>query len=334
MLPFTGLNLTWAVVAGLRPADGSRRTLADRPRRPATQCARPSRPSSLSAGTAGLAWVGITLAWGEPVTAGHRCARPSRALGTSSRVTHRRPPLDERQQRSDAACSPRPGARPDRRAGLGLRRVFVEGTRAGDLARVPGHYRITALPGFGGHGRDRGPSDDVLAAFPAPRPAPAGRQHRSSSCRTATFRYEVYARRIVDDRDWSILRKRPFEKLVLTACHPLYSAAQRIVVFARLQHRSTETPRSDSSRARRVHPPVGFLVRVEPHDGFDLREARGARLGAHVPGSTRPLSPPRSADADLADHQRLPARVVPRRAAQRSSLRDCHRLHERVDPQL
>ena len=49
------------------------------------------------------------------------------------------------------------------------------------------------------------------------------------------YRYVVYAKRIVDDRNWSILRPRAFEKLVLTACHPLYSADQRYAVFARLQ---------------------------------------------------------------------------------------------------
>ena len=56
-----------------------------------------------------------------------------------------------------------------------------------------------------------------------------------------TFRYVVYAHRIVDDRDWSILRRRPFEKLVLSACHPLHSASQRIVVFARLRTASART---------------------------------------------------------------------------------------------
>jgi len=50
-----------------------------------------------------------------------------------------------------------------------------------------------------------------------------------------TYEYVAYARRIVDDHNWSILRPRTFEKLVLTACHPLYSAEQRYVVFARLQ---------------------------------------------------------------------------------------------------
>ena len=49
-----------------------------------------------------------------------------------------------------------------------------------------------------------------------------------------SFRYVVYALKIVDDRDWTILRRRSFEQLVLSACHPLHSAAQRIVVFARL----------------------------------------------------------------------------------------------------
>ena len=33
-----------------------------------------------------------------------------------------------------------------------------------------------------------------------------------------------------------------YERLVLTACHPLYSAAQRWVVFARLVDASPATP--------------------------------------------------------------------------------------------
>jgi len=31
-----------------------------------------------------------------------------------------------------------------------------------------------------------------------------------------------------------VKRRVRYERLILTACHPLYSAAQRIVVFARL----------------------------------------------------------------------------------------------------
>jgi sortase A len=58
---------------------------------------------------------------------------------------------------------------------------------------------------------------------------------RSPSRPYGTFGYVVYGQAIVDDQDWSILRRRPFEKLVLSACHPLYSASRRIVVFARLR---------------------------------------------------------------------------------------------------
>lgn len=34
--------------------------------------------------------------------------------------------------------------------------------------------------------------------------------------------------------DWSIVRGRGFDTIVLSACHPLYSAEQRWVVFGRL----------------------------------------------------------------------------------------------------
>jgi sortase A len=38
----------------------------------------------------------------------------------------------------------------------------------------------------------------------------------------------------VDDEELSVLRRVTHDRLVLTACHPLYSAAERIVAFARL----------------------------------------------------------------------------------------------------
>ena len=52
-----------------------------------------------------------------------------------------------------------------------------------------------------------------------------------------TFTYRVQKTRIVDPDETSIKRDVGYDRLVLSACHPLYSAAQRIVVFARLAHR-------------------------------------------------------------------------------------------------
>ena len=49
--------------------------------------------------------------------------------------------------------------------------------------------------------------------------------------------YRVQRTKIVDDQDLSVLDKVGYQRLVLSACHPLYSAAQRIIVFARLIRR-------------------------------------------------------------------------------------------------
>ena len=40
--------------------------------------------------------------------------------------------------------------------------------------------------------------------------------------------------RIVGPDDIWVIKRVGYDRLVLTACHPLYSAAKRIVVFARL----------------------------------------------------------------------------------------------------
>lgn len=181
------------------------------------------------AGVAVLAWVALTLAWGEPFTA-VTAARAQAAL------------REDLARRDEA---PAPNARAFRRGlregeaigrivvpRLGLRTVFVEGTSRRDLARGPGHYGITALPGAGGTVAIAGHRTTYLQPFRhLDRLRPGDRIVLELPY--GTFRYVVYGRRIVDDQDWSILRRRSFEKLVLTACHPLHSASQRIVVFAR-----------------------------------------------------------------------------------------------------
>jgi sortase A len=117
---------------------------------------------------------------------------------------------------------------------LDLNTVFVHGTRWGpDLSQGPGHYPQSSLPGVGrtmaiaGHRTTFGApfrhidklrrGDQVTVALPY-----------------ATFHYRVFAHEIVDNEDWSIIRDRGFDTLVLSACHPLYSAKQRWVVYARL----------------------------------------------------------------------------------------------------
>jgi sortase A len=50
----------------------------------------------------------------------------------------------------------------------------------------------------------------------------------------ATFRYRVFQHEIVDEKDWSVIRNRGFDTLMLSACHPLYGSSERWIVYARL----------------------------------------------------------------------------------------------------
>jgi sortase A len=112
--------------------------------------------------------------------------------------------------------------------------VVVQGTSASSLRRGPGHYSGTALPGedetvgVAGHRTTYGAPfrhlDALRRGDPITMTMPYGR-----------FVYRVEGTRIVKPQDVSTLRTIGRERLVLTACHPLYSAAQRLVVIARLE---------------------------------------------------------------------------------------------------
>jgi sortase A len=190
-----------------------------------------------------LAWVSVTLVWGEPYTA----FKASRAQGALKRELARQDAAwtDSRRAQPSVTFSERAVAfRRELEQGdalgriviprLGLRTVVVEGTSGDDLARGPGHYPTTTLPGLGGTVAVAGHRTTYLQPFRHIDELRAG-DRINLTMPYGTFRYVVYARAIVDDHDWSIVRRRSFEQIVLTACHPLYSASQRIVVYARLR---------------------------------------------------------------------------------------------------
>jgi sortase A len=116
---------------------------------------------------------------------------------------------------------------------IGLRAIFVEGTRPSDLRKGPGHYEMTALPGSGKTIAIAGHRTTFGAPFRHIDELERG-DTITLTLRYGRYRYRVFAHAIVDKADWSIIRQRREETLVLSACHPLYSAAQRWVVFARL----------------------------------------------------------------------------------------------------
>jgi sortase A len=116
---------------------------------------------------------------------------------------------------------------------IGAKFVFVAGTNSADLEKGPGHYADTALPGLAGTVGIAGHRTTYLAPF---RHIDALARGDRIELRMpyGTFAYSVAGTKIVSPRNVGVLRHRSGDWLVLTACHPLYSAAQRIVVSARL----------------------------------------------------------------------------------------------------
>lgn len=116
--------------------------------------------------------------------------------------------------------------------------AVVEGTGVETLRRGPGHYPRTSLPGAGATTGIAGHRTTYGAPFRT-----VDRLRRGDpvdvSMPYASLRYRVEEVRVVSPRALWVVAPRGYDRLVLTACHPLYSAAQRIVVFARLE-RATE----------------------------------------------------------------------------------------------
>jgi LPXTG-site transpeptidase (sortase) family protein len=116
---------------------------------------------------------------------------------------------------------------------IGLRTVVVRGAAPEDLREGPGLLDGTPLPGQGGTTAVAGHRTTYGAPF---RRLDALRRGDAMSMRLpyGTFHYAVEGRRIVAPTDLSVLRRVGHDRLVLSACHPLFSAARRIVVVARL----------------------------------------------------------------------------------------------------
>jgi sortase A len=209
----------------------------------------------ITAGIVILVDAGLTLAWKEPVSALYSEIQQRRAADQLAEVESEFFAVDEvvelgegpaRQSPAEIEATARRLARlfaETMREGKGIGRirvpamganyVMLEGTSTETLQRGPGHYPETKLPGQGrtigvaGHRTTYGAPfnaiDDVEKGDEVVVEMPYG-----------TFTYEVTRTEIVEPTQTEIVRDIGYEQVVLTACHPLYSAAERYAVFARL----------------------------------------------------------------------------------------------------
>jgi sortase A len=169
----------------------------------------------------------VTLAWQEPVSAyfsERQQVKLEKALIDPPARVVRKQPL-----RGDAIGKiviP----------SIGVSEYVVEGTDADNLRKGPGHYPDTPLPGQKGTSAIAGHRTTYGAPF-----RKLNELERNDriilEMPYGTFVYRVDKTQVVDDSALWVTRPVGHPQLVLTACHPLYSAAQRIVAFARLTER-------------------------------------------------------------------------------------------------
>jgi sortase A len=116
---------------------------------------------------------------------------------------------------------------------IGVSFIMVHGIDPGSLRKGPGHYPRTAMPGEPGTVAVAGHRTTYQAPFRRLDDLDRGDEIRLEMP-YGDFVSRVERTRIVLPTALWVLRDVGRPQVVLTACHPLYSAAKRIVVFAGL----------------------------------------------------------------------------------------------------
>lgn len=116
---------------------------------------------------------------------------------------------------------------------LEVNKAMVEGVGVEDLKKGPGHYPGTPMPGQAGN--------SAIAGHRTTYGAPFNRLDELSpgdpiivTTKEGKFRYEVDRQDIVSPSQVSVLDPTPDNRLTLTTCNPKFSAAQRLIITARL----------------------------------------------------------------------------------------------------
>jgi sortase A len=241
----------WHALRGKEPGSGTACTIIRRVHRVLSVIST----ALITAGVVVLADVGITLAWEEPVSSIYGEIQQQRAEGE----------LDDLEQSFLDRSLPDVGGLTGLKAarkladafeddletgngigridapGMGLEAVIVEGTDTSTLQKGPGRYPETALPGQGKTIGIAGHRTTYLASFREIDEIEAG-EEITVEMPYARFTYVVSNAKIVEPSQTGVLGNVGGERLVLTTCHPEYSAAERYVLVARLTEVAQSEP--------------------------------------------------------------------------------------------
>jgi sortase A len=203
----------------------------------------------ITAGLVVLTDAGLTLLWQEPLSAAYGSLKQSQAADQLNQLESQYPtPADLAAIQGVQGIAKKARILADRfephlqeghaigrikidRIGLSI--VVIQGTDTSSLEKGPGHYRNTPIPGQPGTVAIAGHRTTYLAPFRHIDDIQDGDQIRIEMP-YAAFTYTVEKHEVVDPGDVGIIKPVGYDRLVLTACHPPYSAAQRWAVFAKL----------------------------------------------------------------------------------------------------
>ncbi|HUQ63194.1 MAG TPA: class E sortase [Acidimicrobiales bacterium] len=124
---------------------------------------------------------------------------------------------------------------------IGVTKAIVEGVGTEDLKKAPGHYPGTPLPGQAGNAAIAGHRTTYGAPFSSLDELNPGDPINVTTTE-GKFRYEVDHTDIVSPSEVSVLEPTEDNRLTLTTCNPKFSAAQRLIVVARLAGPTKDPP--------------------------------------------------------------------------------------------
>jgi sortase A len=192
----------------------------------------------------------ITLLWQEPITALYAMLQQDHLSGDLRKVERAAPTPVERRalaslsdERSRIAFLAGELERHSTNGSavgriliprVGASYVVVDGTDTEDLIMGPGIYKETHFPGIPGTTAIAGHRTTYLAPFREIDFLKPG-NHILLNMPYAHFTYTVIGQRVVSPNDVpAAVSEVGYSRLVLSACTPVFSAAKRLLVYARL----------------------------------------------------------------------------------------------------
>ena len=149
-------------------------------------------------------------------------------------------------------------------------KIVVEGVSLSDLKKGPGHYPDSPLPGQQGNAAIAGHRTTYGAPFGRIDELVAGDEIIVETVQGA-FTYRVSEQLIVAPTQVDVLDDKGDNRLTMTACHPKYSARERIIVVAHLapeaQALPPPPPPAPSTDDGSTEPPARPSETIDDIDG-------------------------------------------------------------------